>query len=226
MKKYIILWIAVGLTACNSTQKTVETSTQSNSNVSSVSSTKPEVSGGIPVAHNQKFVSDYMDETYQTLKKATENLTDSQLHFKPSPEKWSIAECLEHIVSTEPMIFGYVKSTMENPANPDRKKEIKLTDDDILVMIVDRSHKASASEEMKPSGKFSSVKNSLETLQSNRKNILNDLKNFSMEDMRNHVLESPMGLIDAYQFMLIIPGHTSRHTMQIFEIINDPKFPK
>lgn len=38
-----------------------------------------------------------------------------------------------------------------------------------------------------------------------------------MEDLSNRVIESPMGSIDAYQFMLFIPGHTARHTLQIQE---------
>jgi len=35
-----------------------------------------------------------------------------------------------------------------------------------------------------------------------------------------------MGMLDAYQWILLLSGHTERHTLQILEVKADPKYPK
>jgi len=40
----------------------------------------------------------YLAETRENLVCSTRNLWRAQLQFKPAPERWSVAECLEHIV--------------------------------------------------------------------------------------------------------------------------------
>ena len=44
--------------------------------------------------------------------------------------------------------------------------------------------------------------------------------------MRNHVGQTPMGALDAYQIVLMISSHTNRHVQQINEVKADPNFPK
>src|SRR5690606_2870996 len=77
----------------------------------------------------------YYDETLQNLEKNVAGLTKEQMHFKPSEESWSISQCLEHIILTENMIFGMIKEGMANPTNPERRSEIKVSDQDILAMV-------------------------------------------------------------------------------------------
>jgi hypothetical protein len=48
----------------------------------------------------------------------------------------------------------------------------------------------------------------------------------STADMRNYVLQMPIGSIDAYQMLLYISAHSKRHTLQIEEIKANPAFPK
>ncbi|WP_461534352.1 DinB family protein [Sinomicrobium sp.] len=178
-----------------------------------------------PQGYDKEFIKNYFDETYQGILDATKGLTDEQLNFKASPEKWSILECLEHIVITEPMLFGFEKEALSKPATPERRSELKLKDSDIKSVVIDRSHKAKAPAEMSPSGKYKDVQSALNDLQEHRKLILSYLEDYSMDDLRNHILEGPLGAIDAYQFMLFIPGHAARHTLQMQEVKLDPNFP-
>jgi hypothetical protein len=48
----------------------------------------------------------------------------------------------------------------------------------------------------------------------------------TQEDMRNHVINFPLGMMDAYQLVLLMSAHTNRHTQQIKEVMADPNFPK
>src|ERR1019366_1577814 len=77
---------------------------------------------------------------------AVEKLTDEQWNFKPAPvngrERWSIAECAQHIVLAEGAIFSQVQAAMAAPAVPDW--EAKTDKKTLLLMktLPDRSHQA------------------------------------------------------------------------------------
>lgn len=221
MKKYVLIPIVAIMFSCNSTKKVAEAPAPP---TDIITTTTPAT--GIPPAHNKKFIQEYFEETHLLIVNATKGLSDEQLNFKSSPERWSIMECLEHIVVTEPQLFEYEKDALSKPATPEKRSDIKLSDDEIMGMMTDRSFKAKAHAEMVPEGKYKDVQTALSDLQKQRKEIMAYLEDYTMEDLRNRVLEGPFGSIDAYQFMLFIPGHTARHTLQIQEVKQDSNFPK
>lgn len=221
MKKILLIPVVAIMFSCNSTKEIAEAPAP----LADTTATIPPATA-IPPAHNKKFIQDYFEETYLLIVNATNGLSDEQLNFKSSPERWSIMECLEHIVVTEPQLFEYEKDALSKAATPEKRKDIKLSDDEIMVMMVDRSFKAKASAEMVPEGKYKDVQTALNDLQKQRKEIMAYLDDYTMDDLRNRVLEGPFGSIDAYQFMLFIPGHSARHTMQMLEVKLDPNFPK
>ena len=225
MKTLTFTLVAAFLFSCNSTQKITETATSESSTLAENTGT-PKSSTAIPPAHGIEFFKNYMNESYTNLENAVKGLTPEQLAYKPSEDRWSIAQCLEHIVLTEPHLYEYQKAAMSQPANPEKRSEIKFTDDQVMTMMLDRNHKAQAPAEAVPHGKYTDYQTALNDLQAQRKTLLKELGNPSISDLRNHVLDSPMGSIDAYQFLLFIPGHTMRHTLQIQEVKASPGFPK
>src|SRR5690606_8050121 len=153
-------------------------------------------------------------------------LSSAQLHFKPSEEAWSISQCLEHIILAEDMIFGMLKEQMEKSANPERRSEIQVSDKEIISMTTDRSEKFKAPEVLVTKGKYDDPEVALQDLETQRAEILTFIEDTPMEDLRNHVSDSPTGATDAYQSLLFIAGHTARHTLQIEEIKADQRFPE
>ncbi len=176
--------------------------------------------------HGKPFLLDYYQKTFATLKNSVEGLSPAQLQFKPAADRWSISECLEHIVLTERTLFDFSKKAMESPANPERRAEVKVTDEAVIDGINDRSHKAKAGAELTGKGIYNSPRQALEALQNDRKAIFSYIDNVAADDLRSHISDSPFGPIDAYQWFLFIPGHTSRHTLQINEVKADKNFPK
>lgn len=175
---------------------------------------------------DKTYLINYYKATFDTLQKKVDGLSAAQLNFKPSAEKWSLAQCLEHIILTEKMLFNFAKEAMEKPANPDKRKDIKSTDEDILKGITDRSYKAKAQDELTGKGKYSNSSIALIDLKKERVPILEYINKVSVEDLRNHVSDSPFGPIDAYQSLLFVAGHTARHTLQIEEVKASQNFPK
>lgn len=168
----------------------------------------------------------YYLETYDNLKKNIEGLTKEQMHFKASEESWSISQCLEHIILTENMIFTGVKEGMNNPTNPERREEIKFTDEAILAMITDRSEKYKAPEILVAAGKYDYWKTAILNFTNQQDEILSFIQSTPIEELRNRVSDSPVGATDAYQSLLFLAGHTTRHTLQIEEIKANSNFPQ
>lgn len=168
----------------------------------------------------------YYQETLNNLKKSVEGLSKEQLHYKPSPDTWSISQNLEHILVTEDMIFSMVKANLEKPANPERREEINYSDKEIIVMVTDRSEKYKAPDILVVPGKYDDAATALQDLEKQRADILDLINNTTIDDMRNHVGDSPSGANDTYQSFLFLAGHTARHTLQIEEVKAYKDFPK
>lgn len=166
----------------------------------------------------------YLEKTKKDVLDATKGLSAAQWNFKPAPDKWSVAEVVEHIAAAEDLLRGMTaEQAMKGPAAPDR--DLKKTDDAVLAMIPDRSHKAQAPEPLKPTNRFGSPEGTLKHFVESRAKTEEFLK--TTPDLRMHTMDSPLGMkLDAYEWVLFIAAHSERHTKQILEVKADPNFPK
>lgn len=167
----------------------------------------------------------HLTETKEFLQKSIKGLSTAQLNFKSSPESWSVAECVEHIAISESMIFGMTEGGLKAPADPSKRAEVKMSDEQIFGMITDRSGKVKTSEAFVPTGKFGSYDGSLKEFLTKRDSHIDFIKT-TQDDLRNHYATLPFGLIDTYQVVVFMAGHTKRHTLQIEEVKANANFPK
>jgi hypothetical protein len=154
---------------------------------------------------------------------ATKGLSPAQWNFKPAPEKWSIAECMEHIAAAEDFIRGTIEqNVMKAPAAPDR--DLAKIDAGILANVPDRTNKVQAPEPLKPTNRFGSPDAAIKHFVESRAKTEEYLKNTA--DLRGHAVDSPAGgKWDAYEFILLIGAHSERHTKQIEEVKASPGYP-
>ena len=154
---------------------------------------------------------------------ATKGLSEAQWNFKPAPDKWSIAECMEHIAAAEDFIRGNItENVMKAPAVPDR--DIAKIDAGILTGVPDRTNKVQAPEPLKPTNRFGSPQAAIKHFVESRATTEDFLKKTA--DLRGHAVDSPIGgKWDAYQFILLIGAHSERHTKQIEEVKASPGYP-
>jgi hypothetical protein len=162
------------------------------------------------------------------LKDATKGLSAEQWKYKAAPDRWSVADCVEHLALTEEFLFqqqlqGRVMKTAAAPVDPSAAKE---GDEWILKVIPDRSNKAQAPEPLRPSGKWATPQEALKAFFASRKKTLEYVKK-TQDDLRAHKLEAPFGrTLDGYHWLLLVSAHTERHTAQALEVKADPSFPK
>lgn len=166
----------------------------------------------------------YLEQTRDGVIAATKGLSEAQMKFKPAPDRWSIAEVLEHIATVEDALFQNVtEKVMKAPAGQSTRDTAK-TDAAIMAMLPDRSHKVKAPPEFVPTGRWTPAE-SLDHFQQSRAKTISYLE--STQGLRDHVVDSPLGQpLDAYEWLLFMAGHSERHTKQIEEVKADPNFPK
>ncbi len=167
-----------------------------------------------------------MSELHATRKQlldAVNGLTDAQLKWKAAPEKWSVLEVAEHLAVTEQEVFGMVAQSLKGPGDAEKRVGIKVKDEDILRMVPDRSRKFQAPETIRPTGRWKTIGDLLQEFKARRDRTIEFVEK-TPADLRNYVLPHPaFGPIDAYQWMLLLAGHTERHVKQIREALEEQR---
>jgi hypothetical protein len=186
----------------------------------------PAESGTLSKEERDRAV-DYLKQTQKDFLAATEGLSEAQWKFKAAPDRWSIAETAEHIGIAEQTIWKLVsEKIMKAPATPEKAAEAKGKDEIILTKVPDRSRKAQAPEQLKPTGRWATRAALVKDFEGNRSQEIAYLKD-TKEDLRSHFEEHPaLKTMDAYQWLIFNGAHCKRHTAQILEVKADPNYPK
>jgi hypothetical protein len=166
----------------------------------------------------------YLETTKRNVLEATKGLSEAQWNFKPAPERWSVAQVMEHIAAAEDFIRGLVKEKVMVAPAGEAGRDLKKADDAVLAMVPDRTNKVQAPEPLVPTNRFGSPEGSIKHFVESRAATEVFLK--AATGLRDHVSDSPMGKLDGYEFVLLIAAHSERHTKQINEVKTDPNFPK
>ncbi len=179
-------------------------------------------------AERDKAVAE-LEGSRQAFLDAIKGLSPAQWNFKSAPDRWSIAECAEHIALSEDFIFGVVTNrVMKTPADPQKREAVKGKEDTLVKLLQDRSQKATAPEPIDPTKRPMAPDASVKQFLAGRTRTIEFVKT-TQDDLRDHFFDHPVpaiGTLDAYQWIFLISGHARRHTLQILEVKADPNFPK
>ena len=153
-------------------------------------------------------------------------LSEAQWKFKPAPDRWSVAECAEHIALSELLIMQLVtEKILKSEPVPRQTPASREADEALIGKVRDRDTKATAPEFLKPSGKFPDRGAVVADFNANRDRTIAFVEK-TQDDLRGHSIEHPLlKQLDAYQWILLIAAHSERHTAQIEEVKATPGFP-
>jgi hypothetical protein len=167
----------------------------------------------------------YLEKTRQGVLDSTKDLSPAQWAFKPAPDRWSVAEVMEHIAAAEDLLYGMIQEqAMKAPARA-AGEDVKAIDELVLTAIPDRTHKAQAPEPLKPTNRFGSPDAAIKHFEESRAKTEEFAR--TAQGLRDHAADSPLGKkLDPYEWILFIAAHSDRHTKQILEVKADPNFPK
>ncbi len=174
----------------------------------------------------RKDATDLLSKTEQGVFDAVKGLSDAQLKFKAAPDRWSVEECVKHIATTEQQLWQMTEGSMKEAATAEKKAAVKMTDEQVIKAMEDRSHKVKTAPQMEPQNTpYKSLAEALESFKTNREKLINYVKTTN-DDLRGHVTSMSFASFDCYQMVLFIGAHSNRHTQQIDEVKADPNFPK
>jgi hypothetical protein len=162
---------------------------------------------------------DYLERTKAALLEAAGTLTDTQWRFKPTPEEWSPAECVEHLAIVEAFLLKNIQQLGPNPADSSDVLAGCAGKEEIIAKRVPRRGvKAMAPEPVRPTGRFSHPADLLALFSATRDRTL-DYARTTSDPIRTHTFPHfVFGPLDGYQWLIFIAAHTERHLAQMLEV--------
>jgi DinB family protein len=181
---------------------------------------------GTLTPEERSYLIDQLGKSKQAFIGSIQGLTDAQWNYKAAPDKWSINECAEHIILSEDFIFAGSQKMLQTPAQPRAASSTPERDREIFAMVQDRSHKATAPEQIRPTGQWTTVADAISEFTKRRDRNIAYVRDTNDELRAHYSSDTPFGAMDAYQVLVLMVGHSLRHTAQIQEVKTSPGYPK
>jgi hypothetical protein len=159
-------------------------------------------------------------------------LTPSQLNWKPSADRWSVAQCFDHLLTTNNGYFPVIDSVIAGHKQTlwTRVPGLPKLAGKLLIKSLDpastRKLKAPKSFQPAQSDISGSVLNDFIAQQTK---IVEKMKATEQLDLERIVISSPISaaitysLMDAYRIMVV---HEQRHFQQAKRVTEESAFPK
>ncbi len=173
----------------------------------------------------RQYVLEHLGTSETRLLGLTDGLTAEQWKFKETPERWSIAENVEHCILVENGIDSVVKHALGSPAQPEKKAAAQSKDRACEGACDSRGRELVAVEALSPAGRWADG----EQLREELKKVRARSVAFASEteaDLRDHFFpHQALGDLDCYQWLVIQAQHGERHAKQIEQIKRNAAFP-
>jgi hypothetical protein len=169
-------------------------------------------------ANDRHLIVEQLASSEARLLEAVDGLTERQWSFKEAPERWSIAENLEHLVLFEDFIRGVVERAIDGPPEPDK---IALSlGKGTLVYGLAHSHdaKLKCRDAVRPTGRWADMAEAIHEFRKTRAQTITFSKETEANLRRRSFAHLTLGDLDGYQWLLLLSQHTLRHVHQIREI--------
>jgi len=176
-----------------------------------------------PVADQAALIAQ-LERTQARFLASVEGLSEAQWNYKAAPDRWSIAECAEHITASEPFMRNMIAESVKTELAADAAGTTNQ-DQKILTFLVDRSTKFKAPEPLIPTNRFGTPAAAMAAFKKERGETI-ALASGDV-DLRTHGSKHfALGPLDSYGWFLFLSAHSERHTLQIDEVKASPGYPK
>jgi hypothetical protein len=162
----------------------------------------------------------HLEMTQAWLTDEVSGLSAAQLNFRPAPDRWTVAEVVQHLVISEPNYWKLLQDALKQPP---KKLDKQATDAAVLWYGIDRTRHENTTADQNPKEQAIDSAQALKTFLNMHAQLL-DMARSTNEDLRAHAV--PDWGVDAYQCLLEISAHEQRHILQIREIKASAGFPK
>ena len=163
----------------------------------------------------------HLDSQHERLRRAVDEIPRDKREVKPSPERWSVAEVVEHlsIVETRIARLFTVKLTEARAAGLGRElDESPVVGTIDMDRLLDRTRRITAAEAALPTGKLD-CDAAWAAHEHAREAICMSVR--SADGLAIGEIAHPhpvLGTINLYQWIAFVGGHEARHAAQVMEL--------
>ncbi|HXX20755.1 MAG TPA: DinB family protein [Candidatus Acidoferrum sp.] len=164
-------------------------------------------------------------ESRERLLRTAQGLSREQLHYRPAPGRWTVAENIEHLTFVEGRVLALIqKSLSEGPA-PNKRSAFEGKDTAMVADVAGRVTRFQAPEYIQPNGRWPDDQ-LLKEFEAARQQT-REFASSTGADLRAHFYTHPVfGDLDLYQWLLLIGAHCDRHRTQSEEVMASAGFPR
>jgi hypothetical protein len=155
----------------------------------------------------------------ERLRTAVDRVPSSIREQKPAPDRWSVAEVLEHLALVEGRVVMMLGQVIQAAPSVDAASRAGATTLD-RTALRDRGTRIEAPGPIRPTGTVSADA-AWTSLQHSRAQLLALLDTVDVERRDLAQVSRPhpvLGTLDGYQWIAAVGGHEERHSLQILEI--------
>jgi len=173
----------------------------------------------------REFLLRYLAASRERLVEIVVGLSKEQQRFRPAADRWSVADCVEHVSIVEKAVLKRIQVLVLDPPQPPAQPE-GTPDDVVLSRVPSRSTRRTAPPEARPARRWTDFDALLRQFEAARERSLRFVA-VTQGDLRSHYFAHPyLGELDCYQWLLFLGAHAERHARQAEEVTADPDFPR
>jgi hypothetical protein len=139
---------------------------------------------------------------------------------QPAPDRWSAAECAEHVIKIERGMRKFLPTTVATaPVDHARRGALAGRDTMLAARMRDRGERRTAPETVRPEGgRYPSAEPAAADFTAARADVI-DFARTTAADLRGIFVPHPaLKELDGYQWLVFIAAHTERHAAQLVEL--------
>ena len=163
----------------------------------------------------------HLDTQHDRLRAAVDSVPRTKREVKPSPDRWSVAEVLEHLSIVETRIERVFSKRLAEArvaglgAERNAAPVVGTIDMD---RVLDRTRRITAAETALPTGKLDAdaAWAAVEQARNTLCNAVRDADGLALGDVIHP--HPVLGPINLYQWIAFVGGHEARHAAQVLEL--------
>src|ERR1700736_1619100 len=173
----------------------------------------------------REFVGGHLRQNRKRLLAAVTGLTAEQREYKPTPDCWSVVDCVEHIVVVENLIGKRIDLLLSQAPEPEKRAEVAGKEATLLRAVPDRSNRVKGPDIVMPQCRWPEFDELIAEFQATRDRTI-EVAATSQAELRDHFFHHFVFKdLDCYQWLLFLSLHCERHVLQIEEVKVHPGFP-
>jgi hypothetical protein len=166
-----------------------------------------------------------LERTHAALLHAARGLTSTQFTWKPAPDRWSVAETLEHVALVEGLFQGRLNRMSAAEASDEVAQRVAGRSEAVARAGRNRETKRNAPTPSQPKGVFTTF----EAFEAH----FTPLRLWSISFVQTsqaplHAVTEvhpALGELSGHQWLCLLSAHCERHTEQAHEVRVTPGFP-